>query len=825
MFASKDFFQATTAPSGYQLTRSLRFRASASAYLNRTFGTPTDGKKWTYSCWFKRGVMGTNLMLYDGGASGDTNNTFYIQIYPVSTEIITMVQNTGGVTDFVANTSALFRDPSSWYHFVFIYDTTNATSTDRMQFWVNGVKQTLSYTSGPAALNTLSQNNKNGSVNYIGRYTTAIQYLDGYLGEINFIDGQALTPSSFGQTDAATGVWVPKKYTGTYGTNGFYLPFTDTSSTTNLVKDSSGNANNWTPNNISLTAGTTYDSMIDVPYCTGQTGGTQPSGNYATFNPLDWHTDSGTFTIVDGNLKCSLSSSPTNQQGDLTTQDIRSQKIYFEFLPAASSTGAGLGIGVFDPTTNWVMQAQLQSSNHTGAWGIYAFNGNKQNNSNTAYGSAYNLSTDYGMCAVDTVNGKIWWVKNGTWFASGDPAAGTNAAFTNLPARVIPYAECGVNGENVTINFGQRPFSGTVPSGFTARCSPNLAAPTIKNGAGYMAATTYTGTGATKSVTNTVGSTSFQPDLVWIKSRSAATNHDLFDSVRGATKYINSNTQTAQTTDANTLTAFASNGFTLGSDASSAGVNVNAATYVGWQWLGSNTTVSNTSGTITSTVCVNTTSGISIITYTGNGTLGATIGHGLGVAPDMVINKQIASVAGSTVYHKYANASPATGGLFLESTSAFTTNSGYWNNTAPTSTLITLGQAGVMNNSGVAAVVYAFATIAGYSAFGSYTGNNSFDGPFVYCGFRPRFVMIKDITTAGAWWIGDSSRATYNVVAPSLFPNNANAESSAYNQCDFVSNGFKWRADNTNSWPTNISGDTYIYAAFAENPFNYSLAR
>ena len=970
MFGAK--YHGFSGVRGYRLTRSLRFRASASAYLNRTFGTPTLNTKWTVSVWCKKSgiAVGQNILGTSGSGEG-------VQLQFSSGDVLAVNTDTGGVS-YQATSNALYRDPSSWYNIIIAVDTTQATAANRLTVYVNGTAITWS-SFAVCPQNTNTAWNKSGIIGYIGSYdNTPVRPFNGYMAEIISVDGQTLTSSSFGQSDPATGVWVPKKYSGTYGNNGFYLPFTDTSSTTNLCKDNAllvssnlrssgtniggmtangglagafdgvvnaaaasavspsavsgyvttnavgkdwgagvtktivaftansptdaafrgdavavgfklqgstdnfsssvvdlysgttpagtaaslsvssgidtstayryhrfvinGNGtnntfvgelglyesgtngwNNWTPNNISLTAGVTYDSMIDVPYCTGQTGGTQPSGNYATLNPVTYNVAS------QYPIWANLRFNPTVTNNYLiahSTISVSSGLWYAECTPSNFGSSDNLDMGVCPAN---VVDPTGTSGNYAVAYaGGYSYTSLGRAVHNTTTSATYSTlaANDVLQIALDLTNGKLYFGKNGTWQNSGNPATGTNPIFTGLSGSFNFASGITTAVATVTVscdwNFGQRPFSYTPPSGYSALCAPNLAAPTIKNGAGYMAATTYTGTGASQSVTNTVGSTSFKPDLVWIKSRSAATNHDLFDSVRGTTKYINSNTQTAQTTDANTLTAFASNGFTLGSDASSAGVNVNAATYVGWQWLGSNTTVSNTSGTITSTVCVNTTSGISIITYTGNGTLGATIGHGLGVAPDMVINKQIASIAGSTVYHKYANASPATGGLFLESTSAFTTNSGYWNNTAPTSTLITLGQAGVMNNSGVAAVVYAFATIAGFSAFGSYTGNGSTDGPFVYCGFRPKFVLLKISSTTGDWVIYDTTRDSYNPSGLYLYPDTSAAEGgSGTPRLDFVSNGFKLRQ----SGQDNTSSATYIYAAFAENPFNYANAR
>ena len=343
--------------------------------------------------------------------------------------------------------------------------------------------------------------------------------------------------------------------------------------------------------------------------------------------------------------------------------------------------------------------------------------------------------------------------------------------------------------------------------------------PTIPAGNKYMDATTYTGNGSSQSITN---SGSMQPDFVWIKGRSTAYGHQLFDSIRGATTYLASNTTDAESTNAQTLTSFNSNGFSLGTNV---GVNQSSATQIGWQWKAGGTAVSNTAGTITSQVSANTTSGFSVATYTGNGTGGATIGHGLGVAPSMIIIKQrsTASVNGNwAVYHQSLG---NTGYLALNTTSAVSNDIGYWNNTSPTSSVFSVGTFEVTNRSTATYVAYCWTPIAGYSKFGSYTGNGSTDGPFVYLGFRPRYIMIKTSSAVNDWVVLDTSRNTYNAANSTLYPNLSNAEespASSVTGIDILSNGFKIR-DAKGFW--NASGGTFIYAAFAENPFKYALAR
>jgi hypothetical protein len=339
----------------------------------------------------------------------------------------------------------------------------------------------------------------------------------------------------------------------------------------------------------------------------------------------------------------------------------------------------------------------------------------------------------------------------------------------------------------------------------------------IPDGRTVMAATTYTGTGAAQSISNAVNGVSFQPDFIWFKSRAQAYGHVLNDSVRGVTKTLSSESTSAEVTVSagQDLTAFNSNGFSVGT------VNYNspnnsASNPVAWQWKAGGTAVSNTAGSITSSVSANTTAGFSVVTYTGSGSA-ATVGHGLGVAPSFVIVKFRTEVENWYCYHASIGNTKA---ILLNTTGAATGASAtYWNNTTPTSSVVSLGGT---TSAPYTYVAYCFAAVAGYSAFGSYTGNGSTDGPFVYTGFRPRWVMIKCTSDAAqVWLLLDTSRSTYNVASENLIPNESSAESTNP-RLDFLSNGIKIRNTYGNQ---NTSGSTYIYACFAENPFKYANAR
>jgi hypothetical protein len=331
-----------------------------------------------------------------------------------------------------------------------------------------------------------------------------------------------------------------------------------------------------------------------------------------------------------------------------------------------------------------------------------------------------------------------------------------------------------------------------------------MAYTTIDKPDDYFNTILYTGTGATNAITG-VG---FQPDWVWIKDRGS-NSHRLTDSVRGVTKILYSDLDFAEVIDADTIQSFDADGFTLGGDADTNGSGQN---FVSWNWLAANGTVSNTAGSITSTVSANTTSGFSIVSYTGTGA-NADVGHGLGSAPKMIIFKNRNTVTDWDVYIEPVGAGKR---LYLNSTVGEQVATNYMNNTAPTSTLFSVGVADNTNKSGSPQIAYCFAEVKGYSKFGSYAGNNNADGTFVYTGFSPSFVLVKRYGGGTQnWVIYDNKRNTYNLTNSTLRPNTSGAEATN-NGVDLLSNGFKFRSSDGDS---NGYSDGYIYMAFAENPF------
>ena len=338
-----------------------------------------------------------------------------------------------------------------------------------------------------------------------------------------------------------------------------------------------------------------------------------------------------------------------------------------------------------------------------------------------------------------------------------------------------------------------------------------MAYTTIDDPSAYFQTALYTGNGTSTNAITNDGNSDLQPDWLWLKARSILADHIVFDSNRGTNKRISTNTTGAEETQA-FYSSFDSDGFTLGD--SNANVNQSGATYVNWQWKANGgTTSSNTDGTITSTVQANTTAGFSIVQYVGNGSSGATFGHGLGVAPEVVILKNRDTARSWFVGHLSLGFNFIT---HLNQTTASDEDSVYWNNTAPSSTVVTLGNNEGGNENTNNFVAYCFKEIQGYSKFGSYKGTGNADGPFIYTGFKPAWVMIRRTDAVENWIMLDNKREPFNVVTKRLYADTSGAESTSGTRMDFVSNGFKLRQS---VGDINTSSGTYIYMAFAESPF------
>ena len=561
--------------------------------------------------------------------------------------------------------------------------------------------------------------------------------------------------------------------------------------------------------------GQDIDSLLDSPTNYEASSGNN-GGNYATLNPLQ--TGSG-LTLSNGNLDLDGHS---NWRSSYSTIFLPSDKWYAEFTirERNSSNSYGILVGLAGLGTNFI-EFEISSGD---SYAVQNGPGNMKINNNggsTDLGSqsAYAVG-DVLQLAYDADNGKLWFGKNGTYINSGNPSAGSNEIKSGISGTYCFAVALLTASDKISANFGQRPFAHTPPTGFKSLCTQNLTDPTIADGSTAFDIALWSGTGSSNAITglNTA------PDLAWIKSRNSTGHHTLVDAVRGSTRALFSNRTVSEVNDAGYLSSFDSNGFTVVSDND---VNGSGYNYVGWAWDGGTSTVSNTDGSITSSVRANQSAGFSIVAYTGNGSSSATVGHGLNAQLGMLIHKRRDAAASWKIKHK----SLATNHQLLFDTAAsvdVTGNHGGGMGDLTSSSTFGFAQGLTnvdnVNGNNVSYINYCFAPVAGYSAFGSYTGNGNADGPFVYTGFRPKVLIYKRTDSTGDWFIWDSLRASYNGANARLFPNLANAEDANYNP-DLLSNGFKLRSTGAANAAANASGGTYIYAAFAENPFKTARAR
>ena len=781
----------------YQIEQSLRFDGSGPSRLtyDNTSGTNNSSSAWTLSFWMKRGdpisssPYGNDLHLMMWTPSGSCANTEYFLIADPNHGNTTiqngMSFNGGGYSGNIANK---LRDPSAWYHFVWRGNTGSSTNI----VYINGVPVTA-YHQGPSSMTS-------SLVNGATRWSIGDSYTgcssspwEGYLAEVHFVDGQALTADSFGEFDD-NGVWRPIRYTGTYGTNGYYLKF-DPSAANGVGHDHSGNGHHWTASSVT-TSGTGTDVLDDTP-----------TNNFPTFNPLALERG-----LNQGNLVVGTGHGNGDFIWTKTMAANQGGNYYWEYNITSVQASSDFYFGVLeysDPIhrlPDWAYGVRDKT---------LAFNTNTNNiqwlvrgswvNSNAPSGGFTVAVNDVVGVRLDIDNDLITLSKNGTVQTglSGYLNSDTSVYYT-------PATDVYGNNDQLSFNAGQRAFSHQ-PSGTTTLCTANLATPDVANPGEYFKTLTYTGTGGTR----TVSGAGFQPDFAWIKCRSTGSNHVAYDVLRGIGRLRPDDTDSEFTT-ADGFASFASDGLNLdGTGGGGGDVNVNGRTYVAWCWKAGGSGSSNTAGTITSTVSANPSAGFSVVTYTGNATSNATVGHGLGVAADVLIVKNRSSSNWWKVYHQSLGI-----GYYINLNDNYAASnssvSSIWGSSAPSSTVFSLGSGsdGSTNSSGNNYVAYCFAEKQGYSRFGSYTGNgDSTDGTFVYTGFKPAMIITKMSSGADNWNIYDNVRNTYNPVSQVLYPDLQNTEDTLSNSVDFLSNGFKVGAY------ANNSNATYIFMAFAESPF------
>jgi len=748
----------------HKIDYSCRFNDDDSAYLYRTStSVEAEYKTWIFSTWIKRCNLGTG----QGVFSEFLSNAVHFKVYFYTDDLL-YIDNTNNGNTMAFNGYRVYRDPTSWMHIVIKIDTTQATAADRQTLWVNGEEQTLN-------IATQIAQNAETFVNYgltqrISRavFTNGtIVYLDGYQADSTMVAGAtaaALTPSSFGELK--NGIWVPKSYTGSYGTNGFHLDFADSA---DLGNDVSGNGNDFTSSGLAAN-----DQVLDTP-----------TNNYPTLNTVD-NGPYGNIVFSDGNLK-TVSGDNSCARGTISFDVEDSDGIYFEVTQS-----------VLGRDTIGIMSSDDSLDRQTGyTWCPY--NGYKYTLSvGVAYGTAASAGNIIGVAVK---GGKVWFAKNNSWQGSGDPVAGTNEAHSGLTGMFTPYkGNVGnIAGATALWNFGQLGFTYTPPTGFKALCSSNLTDPTIKDSSKGFDVVTYEGTGAAQSITDL----NFQPDVVWIKNRDAADNHRLVDSVRGATYEIYPNVAAAQALDANGLTAFLSNGFSLGTGAN--GYNDSGESFVAWCFR------------------KGAKYGFDIQSYEGTGIAHAE-GHDLGGVPELMYVQNLDAANYSAVYHHHAlnKTDPETDYAILALVQAWADLDTMWNDTAPTSSQFTVGTNANVNTNANTYVAYLWRSIDQFSKVFSFIGNANANGPFVYCGFRPAYIIFRFVGTV-SWYICDVKRNTFNVMDDWLVADGTNIEFTQVNVLvDVVSNGFKIRGSSAS---INTSAQITVGIAIAEQPSKYANAR
>jgi len=555
------------------------------------------------------------------------------------------------------------------------------------------------------------------------------------------------------------------------------------------------------------------DSLVDTPTNYEASSGNN-GGNYATLNPLANLKFQGR-SLADGNLDFTGTRPESSGYPQaFSTIGMSSGKFYCEATVMDCTDTNGVYVGVCDKQmiTTEVSVANTYPGGPGGS--AYGAHGKMEKNSSViSTGNGTYTGGDIIGIAYDADSGKLYFSKNGTFVNSANPAGGTNPNLSGITGEQF-FVFGGYGPRGLIVNFGQRPFNSTPPSGFKSLCTTNLTDPTIADGSTAFDTTLYSGNGSNgRAITGL----NFSPDLVWIKARNQNDGHNLFDIVRGTTKVIKSNNSNAELTESNSLTAFNSDGFTVGDNSSNAQVNASGFTYVAWTWDGGSSTSSNSDGSITSSVRANPSTGFSIVSWSGHGSGSATVGHGLNAAPELIILKGRTNVGAWVVGSDYIGWGNR---LELNTTSASSAASADFNSTAPTSSVFTVGS----NQGSGNKIAYCFTPVAGYSAFGTYTGNGSSDGPFVHTGFRVAWLLTKR-TDGGAnnWQLIDAARSPFNVADDVIKPDESSAETThADYSVDFLSNGFKHR---TGHIARNGSGNTYFYAAFAEHPFKTARAR
>jgi hypothetical protein len=719
-------------------------------------------------------------------------------------------QNYNSGTQVIARSgTALFRDSASWYNIVIAMDSTQSTPADRLKLYVNGT-QVTSFDGSDADLTLNYEGQFNDTRQHtIGCRQAASQsaFFDGYLAEVNFIDGSALTPSSFGETKE--NIWIPKDTSGlTFGTNGFRLQFKNSSvgsaSSSTVGADTSGNNNHFSSNNV-----TTTDNMND-----------SPTDNFCVMNPQAPFGTPSAFTLADGNLDLTFTSSSGNDSA-VATMGVSSGKFYYEVELVSQADDANGGF-----TTAELLASETGTDGASNSKSIGFQRGNRaiifgsepsptQRFTTLSDGDVLGFALD-----LDSSPRTLKMFINGAGSATVDVEVPSNQGDTFIPC----CGDDGLSAGQYKFNFGANGFTHTPPSGHVALSTANLPNPAIdpargENPTDYFNSQLYTGNASSRSL-----DMGHATNWVWLKMRDGTDSHVLADSVRGADEFLSSNNTNAKNTANGCVTAFNSNGFSLGSQGI---VNDNGKLFVAWSWKAGGSAVTNNNGSITSSVSANTEAGISIVGYQGT-MADANIGHGLSSPPDWIIIKNRNRSAGTNwvVFHSAIGASQR---VLLNSDASASSSGNIFGSTptAPDSTKFYVGNVNWVNNNVSGEndhVAFCFHSVDGFSKFGKYDDRvvgSDYDNtsPFVYTGFRPAFLMIKGTSTGREWVIYDNKRTPDNGVYLRANTEATEQTDATNHDISFLSNGFKIRGG---SGDINTTGESYIYMAFADQPFKFA---
>ena len=771
---------------GDPIAHSARFRGNASPNMVRIMPSGGSPAKFSISWWGKRGAVdaSSGRILYTSYQDASNYSTLGFN-YDGN---IIYSELSSGVNVWAAITKAQYRDPSSFLHIYLEFESTHATTTERIRLWVNGMRVTaFNSISYPASGNS-SWFGTPGIYQVVGAFTSSAANFDGVFARLEYLHGLVFNgPSNFGRVSSGTGAWVNKSYAGSFPGNSFSLRFESVSIASDFGIDSSGNGNTFNVSNLSATVGVTYDWLTDTP-----------TNNYATLNPLT-NLASGS-TIGEGNLYFAAGGHRSIQSSIGMTDG----KWYAEITFDPSGIAGGIGV----TSLSHYSVAPATAAN---VWWVYDNNVNFGILNQTTVGSyspRFTSGATWRIC-VDVRAGQVFIGDHlGNWIDSangstGNPSTGANPTFGGVTANAAGGSgQLFFMSENAGVgamrwNFGQSPFVTAPPTGFKTLCTANMPDLGIPKSSAGFNTLLYSGNSAARSLTGA----GFAPDLAIVKARSGGSSAAfLASSLRGPTKFIYNNTDAVEQVNANTLTSFDSDGVSLGNDASGIGFNITGYTYFINLWKKAARF------------------GHDQVQYTGTG-VNRTIAHSLGATPSMILVKNLTVNARSTcVYHKNLGS-----GTYLPFNFNYApgTSSAVWNNTAPTSSDFTVGTDTWVNENGATYEALLFTDVPGFSKFGAYTGNGTTDGPFVSLGFRPRWIMIRRTDTTGDWTVIDTARNPYNLAGIETYLELVNNE-AAGNNVDLMSNGFKLR--NTNAW-VNASGGTYVYMAFAETPFKYANAR